>query len=138
LYYKLILGKLGHRCIIQSSIFVEHAYNVFVGDDVTINETAILQGSCDGRIVIGNRVHISYGAIILTTSLNFRGTEGEEEHKYSSVVIEDDVWIAAGSVILPGVKIGRGSVVAAGAVVTKDTEPGTIVAGVPAKIIQRI
>ncbi len=50
------------------------------------------------------------------------------------IVIEDDVWIGANAVILPGVKIGRHSVVAAGAVVNKDVPSGTLVAGVPATV----
>jgi acetyltransferase-like isoleucine patch superfamily enzyme len=48
------------------------------------------------------------------------------------VVIEDDVWVCAGATILPGVTIGKGSIVAAGAVVTRDVPPGILVAGVPA------
>jgi maltose O-acetyltransferase len=53
------------------------------------------------------------------------------------VIIEDDVWIGARVIILPGVKIGKGSIVGAGAVVTKDVEPYSIVAGVPAKLIRK-
>ena len=51
-------------------------------------------------------------------------------------IIEDDVWLGARSIVLAGVKIGRGAVVGAGAVVTKDVEPFTIVAGVPAKVVK--
>jgi maltose O-acetyltransferase len=50
----------------------------------------------------------------------------------AKVVIEDDVWLCAGSVVLPGVKVRKGTVVAAGAVVTRDTEPYSIVGGIPA------
>ena len=59
-------------------------------------------------------------------------------HKAKPVVIEDDVWIAAGAIVLPGIKIGAGSVVAAGAVVTHNVEPNTLVAGVPAKLIRNL
>jgi len=52
-------------------------------------------------------------------------------------IIEDDVWLGARSIIIAGVKIGRGSIVAAGAVVTKDVSPYTIVAGIPAKIVRK-
>ncbi|WP_165251625.1 DapH/DapD/GlmU-related protein [Adlercreutzia sp. ZJ304] len=52
--------------------------------------------------------------------------------------IEDDVWIGSGAIVLPGVRIGRGSVVAAGAVVTKDVPSMTVVGGIPAKPIKRI
>ena len=53
------------------------------------------------------------------------------------VVIGDDVWIGSRVIILPGVKIGNGSVIGAGAVVTKDVEPYSVVGGVPAKLIRR-
>jgi acetyltransferase-like isoleucine patch superfamily enzyme len=56
----------------------------------------------------------------------------------SAVVIEDDIWIGANAVILPGLTIGHHSVVAAGAVVTKDVPPHSLVAGVPAKVIKQI
>ena len=55
-----------------------------------------------------------------------------------SIIIEDEVWIEGGEIITQGVTIGRGSVVAAGAVVTKNIEPNTIVGGVPAKFIRKI
>jgi galactoside O-acetyltransferase len=54
------------------------------------------------------------------------------------VIIEDDVWIGTRAVILPGVRIGYGSVIAAGSVVTKDVPPMTVVAGIPAKPIKKI
>ena len=53
-------------------------------------------------------------------------------------VIEDDVWIGAGAIVLPGVTVGRGSIVAAGAVVTADVPPFTLAGGVPAKTIKQI
>jgi len=56
----------------------------------------------------------------------------------STVIIEDDIWIGANAVVLPGVTIGHHSVVAAGAVVTKDVPPHSLVAGVPAKVIKQI
>jgi len=54
------------------------------------------------------------------------------------VVIEDDVWLSARVIVLKGVTIGRGAVVAAGAVVTKDVAPHTLVGGVPAKLIRSL
>ena len=61
--------------------------------------------------------------------------QGYQETK--KVIIEDDVWIGARSVILPGIKIGTGSIIAVRSVVTKDVEPLSIVAGVPAKLVKK-
>lgn len=58
--------------------------------------------------------------------------------KRKPITIGDDVWIGGHSTILPGVTIGNGAIVAAGAVVTKDVEPNTVVGGVPAKVIKKI
>ncbi len=64
------------------------------------------------------------------------GTNGLEWGK--PVVIEEDCWICGAAIILPGIKVGKGSTVAAGAVVTKDVPPRTVVAGNPARVIKRI
>jgi maltose O-acetyltransferase len=65
-------------------------------------------------------------------------TDHTQESISKPVVIEDDVWLAARVTVLKGVRIGRGAVVAAGAVVTKDVPPCTLVGGVPARIIKQI
>lgn len=86
-----------------------------------------------GGVIIGNNVDIAQETNIWT-----------EQHDYNSptynavcktVIIEDYVWLASRVTVLPGVLIGRGAVVASGAVVTKDVPPLAIVAGIPAKII---
>jgi acetyltransferase-like isoleucine patch superfamily enzyme len=84
-------------------------------------------------IVIGERVCINDGAIILTASHDLM--DPEWKHKKSSIVIEDYAWICTNAILLPGVRIGRGAVVGAGAVVSKNVGPGEIVAGNPAKLI---
>jgi acetyltransferase-like isoleucine patch superfamily enzyme len=134
----MILGGFGARSSIRPMVFIEHPFNVFIGTDTTVNEFAMLQANPEAQIKIGDRVHISYRATILTASLDFNDGFYGGGHKDKSVEIADDVWIAAGAIILPGIKIGARSVVAAGAVVTHDVEPGTIVAGVPAKPIRKL
>ncbi len=59
------------------------------------------------------------------------------EKKGINPIIEDDVWIGRNAIIMPGVRIGKGSIVGAGAVVTKNVEPYSIVGGVPAKLIRK-
>lgn len=58
-------------------------------------------------------------------------------HVYATTVIESGAWIGAGAIVLPGVRVGRGSIVAAGSVVKTDVPPGVVVAGAPAKIVRR-
>jgi 2,3,4,5-tetrahydropyridine-2,6-dicarboxylate N-acetyltransferase len=82
-----------------------------------------------GRAQIGDRCHIGAGAIIAGVI---------EPPSAKPVTIEDDVLIGANAVILEGVTIGKGSVVAAGAVVTQDVPANVVVAGTPAKVIKQI
>jgi acetyltransferase-like isoleucine patch superfamily enzyme len=94
---------------------------------------------CSGYIEIGNNVMMSPRVSIYSENHVFSNTSIpmiEQGVKRSFVKIEDDCWIAANAVILAGVTIGRGAVVAAGSVVTKDVPPYSIVAGNPAKVIK--
>jgi acetyltransferase-like isoleucine patch superfamily enzyme len=89
---------------------------------------------------IGNNVHIGPDATICTDTHEVDPIiRSESKASFSCpIIIEDHCWIGARATILPGVRIGRGSTVAAGAVVAKDVEPGTVVGGVPAKVIKKL
>lgn len=110
-----------------------------MGENAALNINVVVDAD-GGRVVIGAHATVGPGTVIraanhrfdrLDTPIMFQG------HEYGEVVIEDDVWIAANCTVVPGVRIGRGAVVGAGAVVTRDVEPGTVVAGVPARFIRR-
>lgn len=88
---------------------------------------------CCDNISIGNKVLISWGVNILE---NYYHTTADGGVKSAPVHIEDKVWIGCNAIILAGVTIGRGSVIAAGSVVTKDVAPGMMVGGNPAKVIR--
>ncbi len=104
-----------------------------IGDRVTIGDrTEIHVGK---QVIIGDRVRISWDVVILDR--NYHGFGGEAE-KMADVVIEEDAWIGCRVVILPGVTIGRGAIVAAGAVVTRDVPPFHIVGGNPARTLKKI
>ena len=108
-----------------------------VGDHTRIG----LHNTIIGPVSIGNHVNLAQGITVTALNHNFEDTEKRIDVQGVSttpVTIEDDVWIGANAVILPGVHIGNHCVVAAGAVVTKDVPPHSLVGGVPAKIMKQI
>ena len=109
----------------------------FIGDNVSISSYVVITTA--GTVTIGNNVLIGYGAKILSANHHIPENHGiifNAGHDCKPIVIEDEVWIGANAVVLPGIILGRGSVVAAGAVVTKNVAPYTIVGGVPARLIR--
>lgn len=119
--------------------FAARRLGVKVGADCRIYIRSF--GSEPFLISIGNRTTITSGVRILThdgaTSL-VRNDVGQRFQRYAPVTIGDDVFIGVNAIIMPGITIGSNSIVAAGAVVTKDVLPGTIVAGSPARVIGSI
>ena len=86
-------------------------------------------------IVLGDNVTVSQGVKLDTASHDIASPI--MELMYAPIVIEANAWVAAWSIVLPGVTVGEGAVVGAGAVVTKDVAPWTVVGGNPAKVIGR-
>jgi acetyltransferase-like isoleucine patch superfamily enzyme len=112
-----------------------------VGDYVSLNKGAILMAS-ESRILIGNKVMFGPNVIVVggdhNTSLVGRFMYDVHEKRPQDdqdVIIEDDVWVGSRAIILKGVTVGRGSIIAAGAVVNKNILPYSIVGGIPAKRI---
>lgn len=131
-YLRAYLGSLGAKTGVQMDCRFLNGRRVYLGDRNVINFGCLL----DGRkfaIRIGNDVSIGPEATILT--LGHDPQSPTLEDRGGEVLIGDRVWIGYRAIIMPGVTVGEGAVVAAGAVVTKDVEPFTIVAGVPAKKI---
>ena len=130
--------SLGDYSVIESFACINNAVgDVIIGDYTRIG----LHNTIIGPVTIGNHVNLAQG--ITVTALNHNFTDpnkriDEQGISTTPVVIEDDIWIGANAVILPGVTIGHHSVVAAGAVVTKNVPPHSLVAGVPAKVIKQI
>ena len=91
------------------------------------------------KISIGDNVRMAAECFIITNNHNFESRElpiWQQGRSHKPVVIQDDVWIGRRVMIMPGVHIGKGCVISAGAVVTKDFPPYSVVGGVPAKIIK--
>jgi acetyltransferase-like isoleucine patch superfamily enzyme len=124
-----------------------HVYNfrgmphsgIRIGRDSLIGEFNVVRGQ--GGVTIGDRVYTSPLVQIVAVNHVFDDPMRpfiEQGITAEGIVIEDDVWIGSGAVICDGVHIGQGAVVAAGAVVTEDVLPHTVVAGAPARLVKRI
>ena len=129
---------LGDYSVVESFACINNAVgDVMIGDHTRIG----LHNTIIGPVSIGNHVNLAQGITVTALNHIFEDTEkriDEQDVSTTPVTIEDDVWIGANAVILPGVHIGSHCVVAAGAVVTKDVPPHSLVAGVPAKVIKQI
>ncbi|RZL19666.1 MAG: acyltransferase [Pedobacter sp.] len=139
---KIILGNrvtIGKYAIIRPA----NAYGGEIGEGLKVGNNSSIGPyayiGCSGMIEIGDNVMLSPRVSIYAENHLFDSTQRtikDQGVKRSFVKIEDDCWIASNSVILAGVTVGRGSVIASGSVVTKDVPPYSVVAGVPAKVIK--
>jgi putative colanic acid biosynthesis acetyltransferase WcaF len=128
-------ARIGSKVVIKPQVNIKYPWNITIGDHTWIGEGVWLDSLA--QINIGSNVCISQGAYLCT------GNHDWSDPAFGLIVkpihIEDGAWIGAKAVILPGVTIGTHSVVCAGAVVTRDTEPYMIYAGNPAvKIKERV
>lgn len=131
-FIKKTLSQVGRDCFFAMGVETRRGKNIILGNHCIINKNVLLDGR-GGTLTLGDNVDIAQEVNIWTLSHDpnddFHTTRGAD------VTIEDYVWIASRATILPGIRVGRGAVVAAGSVVTKDVPPRSIVAGVPAKVI---
>jgi acetyltransferase-like isoleucine patch superfamily enzyme len=153
------LRGLGPGCVLEPGVLVFHPENVTLGRNVYVGHGTILKGyyknelrigdetwigqqcffHAGGGLTIGARVGIGPGVKIITSQHEEAGRAVPvlfSPVRFSPVAIEDDGDLGVGSVILPGVTIGRGAIVGAGAVVTTDVPPYAVVAGVPARVLR--
>jgi acetyltransferase-like isoleucine patch superfamily enzyme len=126
--------SVGYAAAIMPRIQVT-AGKLSIGNEVFINTDC--RFACGGNIIIGDHCQISSRVSFETINHQLAPVNyGKRPSKTAPIVVENSVWIGSGAILLPGVTIGRGAVVAAGAVVTKDVPSSTLVAGVPAQIIR--
>jgi acetyltransferase-like isoleucine patch superfamily enzyme len=123
--------KIGKNAVIYGGAEIRRPEWVAIGPNSIIGNGAILDGRMG--IEIGQNVNVSSGVWIWSVQHDHQDPFFADVG--GKVVIGDNAWISCRVVILPGVNIGEGAVVAAGAVITKDVAPYTIVGGVPAKLI---
>ena len=133
--------EIGEHVLIRDGVRIqggdERTACCFIGDYSSINHnSSILFG---GGVFVGKYVMIGPNVVITSGGHRFDDISIPmrfQECYFEKVTIEDDVWIGASSVILPGVRIGKGSVIGAGSVVTNDVEPYSVVVGNPAKVLR--
>ncbi|KAJ5495514.1 acetyltransferase [Penicillium diatomitis] len=132
-----VCGKVGDGTFVEPPFRPDYGCNVVIGKDCFVNwNLTVLDTSL---VVIGDRVQIGTGVSLLTaghdTSILSRRKFVEFGHP---IFIEDDCWIGANVVVLPGVRIGQGSTIGAGSVVTKDIPPFSVAVGTPCRVKKTI
>jgi maltose O-acetyltransferase len=130
--------SIGARSAVMGSLSISGSGPVgllSIGDDTAISGP--LHVDLGARVYIGSRVHFGHDVMLLTVNHEL-GRSGERCGRLiaTPIRIEDGVWVASRVTILPGVSVGRGAVIAAGAVVVTDVAPDTLVGGVPAKVVR--
>lgn len=122
----------------NSYLYAHEGGSLEIGNNFNMNTNSQL-GASGGKIVIGNDCSIAPNCVLRASNHTFDKTDipiGKQGHTYGQIIVEDDVWISSNSVITANTNLKIGTIVAAGSVVTKDTLPYSIVAGVPAKVIK--
>ena len=134
---KGIIKKCGKDVIVKNKCYFGNGSRLEVGDRSQLGQNAKLGGT----IIIGDDVLMGPDVVMMATSHRFDridipiNQQGAREER--PIVIGNDVWIGTRVIILPGVKIGNHSIVAAGSVVTKSFEDYSIIGGVPAKLLRK-
>lgn len=126
----------GKDVILKQEVMIIYPQNISIGDRSVIGERCYLRGP--GKINIGMDCQIANNTIIVTSNHVIGNKLYSDEVINKDVIIGNNVWMGSGVIILPGVTIGDNSVIAAGAVVSKDVPKDVIVGGVPAKILKNI
>lgn len=134
---KRIFHKMGENITVNTPFWCDYGYNTVVGDYFYANHNCqILDG---GKVTFGNHVFIAPNCVFTTAEHAIDAKQRNEGLEVAlPITVCDDVWIGAGVIVLGGVTIGRGSVIAAGSVVTKDVPPEVVAAGVPCRVLRKI
>lgn len=128
--------KIGTDCKIYPRVNLGDGNEISIGNNTIINENVYIEGGS-----LGNYVMVAPGVSIYASTHRYDSTEipmiKQGQTPKTPSIIEDDVWIGRNAIIMPGLKIGTGTIIAAGAVVTKNVAPFSIVGGIPARLIRK-
>jgi len=132
-----LLRQIGQESIIEPPFYCSYGYNTQIGDHVFVNHLCVILDNNEvhvgDHVMIGPAVQIYTAAHDLQAATRIQGWEVAKP-----IVVEDNVWIGGGAILLPGVRVGRNAVVGAGAVVSRSVPANTVVAGNPARVIREI
>jgi len=131
------MEHVGERVRFDDNVYVNYPENLTINNDVFIGKDTFLNAY--DKIHIGSYTIIAAGCKLISANHRYEDLSvpiNNQGLDYKSIFIDEDVWLGYGVVVLPGVHIGKGCIVAAGAVVTKNFEPYSIIAGVPARYIK--
>lgn len=143
-----LFGSVGSNVSVGDDFICGFGCNIYIGDNVSVNMRCMFI-DCN-KIIIGNNVLIAPCVQINTSAhpvdfndrLNPGWVKGSDEYRWRTyakpIIIEDNCWIGAGSIILLGVTIGAGSVIGAGSIVNKDIPPYSVAAGNPCRVIRNV
>ncbi|WP_317173987.1 acyltransferase [Mucilaginibacter glaciei] len=126
---RILRARIGKKVGLYRNFEVRSPWKLSIGNSTVIGHGALLDARM--KLTIGNNVNLSNEVMIWTLHHDYNSASFESVGE--QVIIEDYAWICSRAIILPGVTIGKGAVVAAGAVVVRDVLPYTVVGGVPAK-----
>lgn len=145
---------------IDTDVIIKNFKNIVIGDNVCIGKGSFLYanegylkignnclfntnvqlGAAQGELIIGDDVIMGTNSVLRSADHNYERLDipiREQGHVSGKIIIENDVWIGSNVVITSNVRIGRGSIIGAGAVVTHEIPPYSIAAGVPARVIRQ-
>lgn len=128
--YRRLGMKIGEKCVVRRGVYLASPNELEIGDGTFVGRANLY---CTGGVKIGKNVNISDGVVVITAKHDVRSAKFEA--LYEPIFIQDYAWLATNCIILAGVTVGEVAIVAAGAVVTKNVPPYSIVGGNPAQVI---
>lgn len=132
-----VFGSVGDNSMVEQPILIDYGAHIHIGDNFYANYDCIFMDAAEIRI--GNDVLIGPRVSLLTTSHPVGAKARRSGLEYAlPITIEDDVWIGGNTTVLPGVRIGKASIIGAGSVVTGDIPSGVMAVGNPCRVLRRL
>ena len=132
-----LLAGVGHDSYVRPPFFCDYGYNIKLGTGVFLNFNCVVLDVVP--VTIGDRVQIASAVQILAADHPLDAeTRAAGFENGRPIAIEDDAWIGGGAILCPGVTVGRGSVIGAGSVVTRDIPSGVVAAGNPCRVLRSL